>query len=68
MSYSVVRGMYTSTEQAQAPNCGVCGRKLGIGFYFTCHVCGNNYCYAHAPQKCSHVKSKQVPQKATLVR
>jgi hypothetical protein len=60
--------MYTSAEQAVAPTCGVCGRKLGVGFYFTCHVCGANFCYAHAPQKCNHAKTKQAAPKATLVR
>jgi hypothetical protein len=60
--------VYTSTEQATAPSCGVCGRKLGIGFYFSCHICGNTYCYAHAPTKCDHVKAKQPPPKAPLVR
>lgn len=59
--------MYTSTEQAQAPTCGVCGRKLGVGFYFSCHICGAAYCYAHAPQKCNHAKAKaQVPRTPLL--
>lgn len=46
--------MYASAEQAPTPTCGVCGRKLGIGFYYSCHVCGKSYCYAHAPVKCDH--------------
>lgn len=51
--------MYISTEQAEAPVCGVCGRKLAVGFHFTCHVCGASYCYAHAPVKCTHPKMRQ---------
>ena len=65
---SVERGMYTTTEQASAPTCGVCRRKLGVGFYFTCHVCGANYCYAHAPQKCSHAKARQQALRARIPR
>lgn len=60
--------MFTSTEQASAPTCGVCGRKLGVGFYFSCHVCGAAYCYAHSPQKCNHAKLKQPAQKFPLTR
>lgn len=59
--------MYTSTEQAEVPSCGVCGRKLQVGFHFTCHVCGASFCYAHAPQKCTHPKLVQA-RKAQLVR
>ncbi len=46
----------TETSQSQKPahTCGLCGRRLGVGFYYTCHVCGRNYCYAHIPVKCSH--------------
>jgi hypothetical protein len=55
--------LYTASEQAVAPTCGVCGRKLGVGFYFSCHVCGATYCYAHSPVKCNHAKAKaSVPQ------
>ncbi|HUI86114.1 MAG TPA: hypothetical protein VLY21_03035 [Nitrososphaerales archaeon] len=44
----------TSTlEKAQA-RCGLCGRALGKGYYFLCHVCGAAYCYAHMPVKCGH--------------
>ena len=60
--------MYTSTEQATAPSCGVCGRKLGVGFYFRCHICSNTFCYAHAPGKCAHAKAKLPAAKAPLVR
>jgi len=60
--------MYTTTEQTSAPNCGVCGRKLGIGYYFTCHVCGANYCYAHTPPKCNHAKARQPAAKARIPR
>ena len=51
--------MYTSAEQTTAPTCGVCGRKLGVGFYYSCHVCGASYCYAHAPVKCEHPKLRE---------
>jgi hypothetical protein len=54
--------MYTSTEQAPAPTCGVCGRKLGVGFYFSCHICGRTFCYAHAPLKCSHEPLERIQQ------
>ncbi|MDG6956694.1 MAG: hypothetical protein JRM89_04385 [Nitrososphaerota archaeon] len=59
--------VYTSTEQQAAPTCEVCGRKLGIGYYYTCHVCSRTFCYAHSPAKCDHVKAKQ-QAKSPLVR
>jgi len=60
--------MITGSEQAVVPTCGVCGRRLGVGFYFTCHICGATYCYAHSPPKCTHAKAKQALPKATLTR
>ena len=54
--------MYTSTIEAEAPTCGVCGRKLAVGFHFTCHICGNSYCYAHAPVQCTHAKATRPSQ------
>lgn len=60
--------MYNTSEQMPAPTCGTCGRKLGIGYYFTCHICSQSFCYAHIPQKCNHVKPKPPSVKAPLVR
>ena len=60
--------MYTSTEQTEAPSCQVCGRRLQVGFHFTCHICGASYCYAHSPQKCAHKKLKEQVRGAQLVR
>jgi hypothetical protein len=57
--------MYTTSEQTPAPTCGVCGRKLGIGYYFTCHICSRSFCYAHIPIKCTHEpvpRARQVNQ------
>jgi tRNA(Ile2) C34 agmatinyltransferase TiaS len=53
--------MYTSQEQKHAPTCALCGRNLGVGFYYSCHVCGATYCYAHSPQKCEHRKVPSHP-------
>ena len=41
--------------------CGVCGRKLGVGYYYTCRICLATYCYAHAPMKCDHKRKLVVP-------
>ena len=41
-----------------SPVCDLCGRLLGVGFYYSCHTCGANYCYAHAPEKCDHRRLK----------
>jgi hypothetical protein len=60
--------LYTSAEQTTAPTCGVCGRKLGVGFYYSCHVCGACYCYAHAPAKCAHQRLKQEAMKNRIAR
>jgi len=35
--------------------CNLCGKALGKGYFYMCHVCGATYCYAHMPAKCSHV-------------
>jgi hypothetical protein len=62
--------VFTSTEQAAAPGCGVCGRKLGVGYYYTCHVCNACYCYAHIPMKCPHepVKKETRPSQLRITR
>ncbi|HXW38028.1 MAG TPA: hypothetical protein VEJ36_09055 [Nitrososphaerales archaeon] len=46
-------------EQSTQASCGLCGRALGKGFYFVCHVCGATYCYSHAPTKCDHRKFRE---------
>ena len=60
--------VYTNSEQVTAPTCAVCGRKLGVGYYYACHICSNAYCYAHAPAKCNHAKPKAPAERATLLR
>ncbi len=32
---------------ASKHTCQSCGRTLGIGFYYSCHICGATYCYIH---------------------
>ncbi len=59
---------YTVKAQKSALTCGQCGRVLGIGFYYTCHVCGASYCYAHSPEKCDHRKVRAPPIKVALRR
>ncbi len=63
-----VASVYTSVEQTATPTCALCGRKLGVGYYYSCHVCSQSYCYAHAPAKCSHVKQKAPTVKAPFLR
>ncbi len=57
--------MYASQEQKSARQCGLCGRSLGVGFYYMCHVCGATYCYAHSPQKCDHNRGAVPPLRLT---
>jgi len=52
--------VYSDPKTRMEPSCGFCGRVLGRGFYFTCHVCGATYCYTHRPSKCSHEKLRSV--------
>ena len=68
LSDFLVLSVYGRTEQPVTPTCAACGRKLGIGYYYACHVCNNSYCYAHAPAKCFHVKPKAPAERAPLVR
>jgi len=35
-------------------NCAKCGRKLGVGYYWKCHICGLATCYAHIPPDHRH--------------
>jgi hypothetical protein len=65
---SRVERVYTSAEQTTVPTCGVCGRRLGVGFYYSCHVCGASYCYAHAPAKCDHPRIKHEVRKSQISR
>ena len=60
--------MYVNAEQTTAPICAVCGRRLGIGYYYSCHICSQSYCYAHAPAKCTHLPAKPPAKRAPLVR
>jgi hypothetical protein len=50
--------MYQGQTEKPPPTCGYCGRALGGGFNFTCHMCGATYCYAHKPERCDHQKAK----------
>lgn len=27
--------------------CQYCGGKLNLGYHYTCHLCGDAYCYIH---------------------
>jgi hypothetical protein len=64
----VIGGVYEAKSQKSVPTCGYCGRILGVGFYYSCHVCGASYCYAHSPEKCDHSKTKAPPLKVELRR
>ncbi|MDA4115180.1 MAG: hypothetical protein OK442_01330 [Thaumarchaeota archaeon] len=51
----------THAQSKRETFCQYCGGKLHLGYNFTCHVCGDAYCYihmakharAHAPQRVS---------------
>ena len=45
-----------TTVETQRRTCSTCGRILGQGFYYVCHICGLTYCYAHSPTKCNHMR------------
>jgi len=68
LEYQMSSGVYEPRVQKTLPKCGQCGRTLGVGFYYACHVCGATYCYAHIPQKCEHLGNKVRPLKVTLRR
>ncbi|MDA4116926.1 MAG: hypothetical protein OK455_01095 [Thaumarchaeota archaeon] len=37
----------TRTQFKREAYCRYCGGKLNLGYNFTCHVCGETYCYIH---------------------
>lgn len=37
----------THAETKRETFCQYCGGKLTSGYHFTCHVCGDAYCYIH---------------------
>jgi hypothetical protein len=51
----------THAQSKRETFCQYCGGKLHLGYHFTCHICGDAYCYihmarharAHAPQPVS---------------
>ena len=61
MTKQVKRVTYQRQTEKPQQACGYCGRDLGAGFYFMCHVCGAAYCYAHKPERCEHRKAKMPP-------
>ena len=42
-----IASLHPQSKTTELTACGFCGRLLGIGYYFTCHVCGATYCYIH---------------------
>ena len=53
--------MYQGESAKAQETCKFCGRVLGTGFNFTCHVCGATYCYTHRPEKCEHQGMAMTP-------
>ena len=41
-------------------HCIICGRSLGVGFFYTCRVCAATFCYVHAPSKCDHRRGQDL--------
>lgn len=48
-------------SERRSISCIACGKMLGVGYYFICHVCGNAYCFSHMPEKCDHRVRVVVP-------
>ncbi len=45
---SLHAGARESVSPVKASHCQYCSQKLDIlGYHFTCHVCGAEYCYPH---------------------
>lgn len=58
--------VYRGAQEKHQDTCGLCGRMLGSGYYFVCHVCGATYCYAHMPEECAHVNRKPIATARTV--
>ena len=37
----------THEESKREAFCQFCGGRLNLGFHYTCHLCGEAYCYIH---------------------
>jgi hypothetical protein len=55
-------GMQAKVREHPQETCGFCGKVLGDGFHYTCHLCGATYCYIHMPARCSHRKLTPEPR------
>jgi hypothetical protein len=68
----VARGVSkaTSTQSKREAYCHYCGGRLNLGYHFTCHVCGEAYCYIHLSRHSgahtSQIDSRQVHVKQAV--
>jgi hypothetical protein len=37
----------THAQFNRETSCQYCGGRLQLGYHFTCHICGDAYCYIH---------------------
>lgn len=43
--------------------CQYCGGRLQLGYHFTCHICGDAYCYIHMARHArAHAPGQEVSE------
>jgi hypothetical protein len=52
-----------ATEQKHQNRCSFCGAKLSLGYHFSCHFCGEDYCYIHMSR---HDRAHQTPETRSI--
>ncbi len=46
--------------------CQYCGGRLHLGYHFSCHVCGDSYCYIHMSRHARAHSRQPVPQRVCV--
>ena len=53
----------THAQFKRETSCQYCGGKLNLGYHFTCHICGDAYCYVHMARHARAHAPRQVSEK-----
>jgi tRNA(Ile2) C34 agmatinyltransferase TiaS len=55
----------THAQSKEAHFCRYCGGRLNLGYHFTCHYCGETYCYIHLSKHARAHAPRMLPIQAS---